>query len=155
MPFVLPPTNLHCSQTTVSWSSTDSRVLPPTNLHCSQTSLYNLQGQSRFCPLQICTALKHFWIGISNHRRFAPYKFALLSNLSLGLVHGLPVLPPTNLHCSQTAHCSHSHSLYVLPPTNLHCSQTRHCLQHWCKLVLPPTNLHCSQTLLPRYFQTP
>ena len=144
---VLPPTNLHCSQTTqTSWFHT-TRVLPPTNLHCSQTMIEMNTLLTGFCPLQICTALKPLEVSWRTPLWFCPLQIctALKRNLNNGGNAGWfcplqictalkpfafsisswsRVLPPTNLHCSQTVMYVHAPVVPVLPPTNLHCSQT-------------------------------
>ena len=52
------PTNLHCSQTVYHSHSRSPRFVSPTNLHCSQTHEYD--NMLCFClfPLRIYTALK-------------------------------------------------------------------------------------------------
>ena len=146
------PTNLHCSQTRITWDIFLQQFVSPTNLHCSQTLSTSLSPLFSLFPLRIYTALKHPDKAFFDSQVCFPYEFTLLSNHPMNAYIMIPFVSPTNLHCSQTMFgCFLVVTLFV-SPTNLHCSQTCRVYYFSGNRFVSPTNLHCSQTCRVYYF---
>ena len=145
------PTNLHCSQTRITWDIFLQQFVSPTNLHCSQTLSTSLSPLFSLFPLRIYTALKHPDKAFFDSQVCFPYEFTLLSNHPMNAYIMIPFVSPTNLHCSQTMFgCFLVVTLFV-SPTNLHCSQTCRVYYFSGNRFVSPTNLHCSQTIVCGY----
>ena len=75
------PTNLHCSQTYITFLWYPDSFVSPTNLHCSQTSAILFFHVFCLFPLRIYTALKPNPCLFLLSQVCFPYEFTLLSNL--------------------------------------------------------------------------
>ena len=74
------PTNLHCSQTYITFLWYPDSFVSPTNLHCSQTSAILFFHVFCLFPLRIYTALKPIVLYYTSISVCFPYEFTLLSN---------------------------------------------------------------------------